>query len=136
MTKHTIIATDTLLTSEGLKHAGETFEVTSDVAAEKMQKRGHLLAGSKEAEAFLASGSKKKPKHANKAFVPPSNKADDNDGKDEGADKKPLNKMNLAELQAEATSKEIAFDEKTTKKELIALIEAKADDNDEGADLA
>lgn len=60
MSKTNFIATDTILVGAELKSPGDKFEVTGDAAAAKMLKYGHLVEGSKEADAFLAKKANKK----------------------------------------------------------------------------
>ena len=136
-----MIATDTILVGSVLKHAGDEFEVAAGAPFEKSQKRGHLPAGSKEAEAFLAQlGKRKKAKKS--AKVKPAkgafNEDDEDEESEEEKDKKVLSKMNLSELQYVAKEKSVATkDEKGkafTRKELIEAI--KALDSEESSDLA
>lgn len=70
MTKVKMIATDSVLIGAEMKHAGEDFEVDGEKNVEKMKKAGHLVADTKEADAFLAKKGGKKS-HATKMTEKP-----------------------------------------------------------------
>jgi hypothetical protein len=135
MSKYKMIATDTIYVGEELKHAGDEFEVAGEGYVKQLEKRGHILADTPEAEAFLSKkGSRRSLASKKTEKTKPAKHTFNSDPVDDG--KIDLSKMVLEELQELAgvhKVKTVDGNKKPLpKKKLIEALEEKL----EGADLA